>query len=57
MNGWEIITMEGFRINSPYMARDPQCPKERHPTRDCRCKVFKTHRDAAAYVAEQEENA
>ena len=57
MGEWEIVTMTGFRINSPYLARDPKCPKDRHPTRDCCCQVFKTMKAAQAYVTEQEKGA
>lgn len=54
---WEIVAMQGFRINSPYLARDPKCPKERHPTRDCGCKVFKTQAAAVRYIASKEEES
>lgn len=51
---WTIVAMQGFRINSPYLAHDPQCPTGRHPTRHCGCKVFKTMKDAEAYITEKE---
>jgi hypothetical protein len=57
MPGWEIVTMTGFRISHPYLARDPKCPKDRHPTRDCGCKVFKTTAEATRYIASKEEEA
>ena len=53
VEGWEIVGMTGFRISHPFMARDPRCPKERHPTRDCRCHVFKTTAEASRYITEQ----
>lgn len=54
---WRIVPMQGFRINSPYLARDPKCPETRHPTRHCGCKVFKTMKAAEAYIAEKEGEA
>jgi hypothetical protein len=48
---WQIVRMNGFRISHPFLARDPKCPQERHPTRDCGCRVFRTIRDADAYIA------
>lgn len=50
---FKVERMSGFRISHPYIAIDPKCPPGRHPTRDCRCRVFKTEREAYAY-AEQE---
>jgi hypothetical protein len=55
MTGWEIVPMTGFRISHPYIARAPNCPKERHPTRDCGCKVFRTTAEAATYITTQKE--
>ena len=55
MGEWEIVQMTGFRINSPYMARDPKCPKERHPTRNCGCRVFKTKKAAQEYIDHHEQ--
>ena len=51
---WQVVRMDGFRISHPFLARDPKCPEERHPTRDCGCQVFRTLDAADAYIAEQE---
>lgn len=57
--GWRVVKMSGGSgtINHPVIAVAPGCPTTRHPTRDCRCKVFRSHAAAAAYVAEQEQSA
>lgn len=49
---WEIEQMTGFRINSPLVVRDPNCPTGRHPHNACRCRVFKRRSDAEAYIRE-----
>ena len=54
---WEVVRMTGFRISHPFIVRDPACPKERHPTRDCGCKVFRTEREARTYSAQMEAKA
>lgn len=51
---WRIDRMPGFRISHPYAAHDPNCPDGPHPTRWCRCRAFRTHDEAAAYVADLE---
>lgn len=51
---WQVVHMTGTQMRHPYLARDPKCPQERHPTRDCGCKVFRTVRDAEAYIATKE---
>lgn len=50
---WRITRMTGYRISHPYIAVTPGCPTERHPTRDCRCTVFRTLEDAETYVDRQ----
>lgn len=57
MTNWEIVTMSGYRISHPYLARDPQCPKQRHPTRNCGCEVFKTVAEANKYIEAKEAEA
>ena len=52
---WSIDRMPGFRISHPYVAHDPDCPPGPHPTRGCRCKVFRTPDEAQAYIDEQEQ--
>jgi len=52
---WEVKTMTGYRINSPYIVTDPACPEGRHPTRDCGCRVFKTKKAAQAYADQKME--
>lgn len=50
---WDIARMDGFRISHPFIVRNPTCPKERHPTRDCGCRVFRTMREAETYRDER----
>jgi hypothetical protein len=40
-------------ISHPWVAVDPQCPPDRHPTRWCGCKVFRTVAEAETYIAER----
>jgi hypothetical protein len=49
---WRIVRMTGGSrtINHPWIAVAPGCPTDRHPTRDCGCKVHETRDAAAAYV-------
>lgn len=47
---WTVDRMPGFRISHPYAAHDANCPGGPHPTRDCRCRVFRTADDAQAYI-------
>lgn len=49
---WKVEAMPGFRINSPYVAHDPRCPSGPHPTRACRCRVFRTRSAAWSYISE-----
>lgn len=50
---WTVVRMTGTAMDHPWLARDPNCPEQRHPTRDCRCKSFKSPKEAWDYVAEQ----
>lgn len=49
---WHVEGMPGFRITSPYVAHDPNCPSGPHPTRDCRCRVFRTRSAAWSYISQ-----
>jgi hypothetical protein len=51
---WLVQRIRGrYNISHAFMATAPGCPVGPHPTRDCKCKPFKTPADAATYVAEQ----
>lgn len=56
---WRIETMSGGSrtITHPYIAVAPGCPTERHPTRECGCKVFRTTAAAEEYIAERRDAA
>lgn len=54
---WTVDRIKGYRISHPFAAHDPNCPPGPHPTRDCRCQVFRTVEDAEAYISEQIEGA
>lgn len=51
---WEVVQMDGWTSTHPVLARGPECPPARHPTRDCPCKVFRSTAQAEAYVAERQ---
>ncbi|MGP4995530.1 hypothetical protein [Glutamicibacter ardleyensis] len=51
---WTVKKMPGFRISHPYIAVTPGCPTAQHPTRWCKCKVFRTNAAATEYVKEQD---
>lgn len=48
---WHVGRKPGFTISHPIMARTPGCPEGPHPTRYCKCKFFRSLKDANAYVA------
>lgn len=52
---WRIETMRGGSgtMTHPVIAVAPGCPAERHPTRDCGCKVFRNRAQAQAYIDER----
>ena len=50
MTEWQIVVMAGFRISHPYIAVAPGCEARPHPTRTCGCKVFRTIKEAQAYI-------
>jgi hypothetical protein len=52
---WRIRSMHGGTgtLTHPVIAVAPGCPDDRHPTRACGCKVFRSRAQADAYVAEQ----
>lgn len=50
---WYVKPIPGFKMSHPYVAHDPNCREGPHPTRDCRCKVFKTVAAAEAYIKEE----
>lgn len=54
---WRIVPIKGGSgtITHPVMAVTPGCPAERHPTRDCRCKPFRSKAQAQAYINTQNE--
>lgn len=56
MSTWRIKPMSGGSgtISHSVIAIAPGCPDERHPTRDCECKVFRSAAQAEAYVAQKE---
>lgn len=49
---WRIETMRGGSgtITHSLIAVAPGCPTERHPTRDCGCRAFRSRAQAQAYV-------
>lgn len=47
---WLVEPLPGFRVTCPYIAHDPNCPRGPHPTRDCRCRVFRTKAAAYRYI-------
>lgn len=49
---WTVDAISGFRITSPYVAHDPVCPSGPHPTRHCRCRVFRTRSLAWSYISQ-----
>jgi hypothetical protein len=51
---WQVVRMTGTQMRHPYLARDPKCPEQRHPTRECGCRVFRTTAEAEAYIAHKE---
>lgn len=53
MAEWSIERVKGFTMSHPIVAHAPECPPGPHPTRDCRCRVFRTTADAQAYVDQQ----
>lgn len=55
--GFYVQRMTGTLMRHPWIVIDPTCPPGRHPTRDCRCEVFRSEREAAAYAAEQNASA
>ena len=50
MTEWQIVQMAGFRISHPWIAVAPGCKAVPHPTRTCGCKVFRTTKEAQAYI-------
>lgn len=50
MNRWRIARTKGFTMSHPVIVTAPGCPAERHPTRDCGCRVFRTEAAAKAYI-------
>jgi hypothetical protein len=50
---WQITTTGTYTISHPIIAITPGCPTAPHPTRNCRCKVFRTRTAAQKYVNEQ----
>lgn len=49
--GWRIHRVApGYTHSHPFVATAPGCPDGRHPTRDCRCRVFRTPEAAHEYV-------
>lgn len=53
MPGWTVERMTGFSMTHPIVAHAPECPPGPHPTRDCRCRVFRNTAQAQAYIDEQ----
>jgi len=53
---WRIRAMHGGSgtLTHPVIAVAPGCPDERHPTRGCRCKVFRSRALAETWIAEQD---
>lgn len=56
-DSWRIETMRGGSrtISHPVIAIAPGCPTERHPTRDCACRVFRSREHAETYITQQED--
>ena len=50
---WLIHRTRGYTMSHPIIVTAPGCPTERHPTRDCGCRVFRTEADAREYIAER----
>lgn len=48
---WLVEPLPGFRVTCPYIAHDPNCPPGPHPTRNCRCRVFRTKAAAYSYIS------
>lgn len=55
VKGWTAHRMRGGSrtLSHGWIAVAPECPLERHPTRDCGCTVFRTPDEAAAFIAAQ----
>lgn len=56
IDSWRIETMRGGSgtITHSVIAVAPGCPTERHPTRDCGCKVHRNRAAAETYIRERE---
>lgn len=54
--GWRVVRMRGGSgtLTHPYMTVAPGCPTDRHPTRDCACKVHRSPEAARAHITEQQ---
>lgn len=49
---WVVGRKPGFTISHPILAKAPGCPDTRHPTRWCKCRVFRSLAEANQYVTE-----
>jgi hypothetical protein len=56
-DGWSIEQATGYTLSHGVYVRDPNCAQGRHPTRNCRCAVFRSLPAAKLYIAEQRAEA
>lgn len=50
---WSAQRKPGFTISHPILATAPGCTDQRHPFRWCKCKMFRSLKEANKYIQEQ----